>query len=189
MIPVTRVPHQWLGIFDARLEGEAAKWADNTTLIRRMLVEDAIDHATEADLTRFKEALIAQFDTRTTINEFETANLALENLKQGRDENLRSYFNRTKGFLVEVRGQDFRETTPPQPFSTIERSFLNQKLICGLVNETESLINETGITRTFGYNAQPNQSLSDVYSKADLNLVQLKIEEEEYKQVQEQNHC
>ena len=150
-------------------------------MIRRMLVEDAIDRATEADVTRFEEALIARFDTRTTINEAETANLALENLKQGKDEDLRSYFNRTKGFLVEAGGQDFRETTPPQLFSTIERSFLNQKLIRGLINETV-------ITRMFGYNAQPNQSLNDVYSKAELNLVQLKIEEK-YKQVQEQNHA
>lgn len=54
---------QWLDIFDARLEGDAAKWADNTPIICRMLVEGAIN-------------------TRTTINEVETANLALENLKQ-----------------------------------------------------------------------------------------------------------
>lgn len=171
-IPVTTVPHQWLDIFDARLEGDAAKWADNTPIICRMLVEDAIDRANEAYVTRFKEAFIAQFDTRTTINEVETANLALENLKQGKDQDLRSYYNRTKGFLEEAEGQDFRETNPPQPFSTIERSFLNHKLI-------RCLINETVITRTFGYNAQPNQSLCDLYSKAELNLVQLKVEEEQ----------
>lgn len=112
----------------------------------------------------------------------ETASLALENLKQGKDEDLRSYYNRTEGNLEEAWGQDFRDTTPPQPFSTIERSFLNHKLI-------RCLINETVITRTFGYNAQPSQSFSEVYSKAELNLVQLKVEGEQYEQVQEQNHA
>lgn len=106
------VPRQWLDIFDARLEGDAAKWADNTPIICRMLVEEAIDRATEAYVTRFKEALIARFDTRTMINEVETANLALENLEQGKDQDLRSYCNCTKGFLEEAEGQDFRETTP-----------------------------------------------------------------------------
>ncbi len=40
----------------------------------------------------------------------------------------------------------------------------------------------------FGYNSQPNRSLSDAYSKIELNLVQLKVEEEKYKQIQNQNH-
>lgn len=159
-------------------------------MIRRMLADDAIDRATEADVTRFEEALIARFDTPTAINEIETANLetailALENLKQGKDEDLRSYYNRTKGFLEEAGGRDFRETMPPQTFSIIERSFLNgviTKFIRGLANETV-------MTRMFGYNAQPNRSLGGAYSKAELNLVQLKAEEEQYKQVQEQNHA
>lgn len=50
-------------------------------MIRRMSAEDAIDRATEADVLRFNKALIARFETRTTINEVETANLALENLE------------------------------------------------------------------------------------------------------------
>lgn len=38
------------------------------------------------------------------INEFETANLVLETLKQGKDEDLRSHYNRTKGYLEEAGG-------------------------------------------------------------------------------------
>lgn len=94
-------------------------------MIRRILADNAIDRETEADVTRFKEALIAWFDTRTTINEVETTNLVLETLRQGKDEVLSSYYNRTKGFLEEAGEQDFRETTRPQIFSIFERSFLN----------------------------------------------------------------
>lgn len=94
-------------------------------MIRRILADNAIDRATEADVTRFKEALIARFDTSATINEVETTNLVLETLRQGKDEVLSSYYNRTKGFLEEAGEQDFRETTRPQIFSIFERSFLN----------------------------------------------------------------
>lgn len=45
------------------------------------------------------------------------------------------------------------------------------------------------MTRMFWYNAQPNRSLNDAYSRAELNLAQLMAEEEQYKQVQEQNHA
>lgn len=80
-------------------------------MIRRMSAEDAIDRATEADVVRFNEALIARFEARfemrTTINEVETANLALEKLEQEKNEDLRSYYNRTKGFLEEAGGQGF----------------------------------------------------------------------------------
>ena len=41
----------------------------------------------------------------------------------------------------------------------------------------------------FWYNSQPNRSLSDAYPKAELNLVQLRVEEEKYKQIQDQNHA
>ena len=50
-------PHQWLDIVDARREDEAAKWADTTPLIRRMLADDAIECATEEDVRKFKEGL------------------------------------------------------------------------------------------------------------------------------------
>ncbi len=70
-MPITIIPHRWLDIVDARLEGEAAKWADNTPMVRRMLANDATERATDADVTKFKEALIARFDTRATINEDE----------------------------------------------------------------------------------------------------------------------
>lgn len=93
-------------------------------MIRRILADNTIDRATEADVTRFKEALIARFDTCTTINEVETTNLVLETLRQGKEEVLSSYYNLTKGFLEEAGEQDFRETTRPQTFSIIERSFL-----------------------------------------------------------------
>ena len=86
---------------------------------------------------------------RTTINAAETANLALENLKQGKDEDLRSYYSRTKGLLEAAGGQDFRETTPPQPFSSIGRSFVNGVIIKFI----RGLANETVITRMFEYNA------------------------------------
>lgn len=62
--------------------------------------------------------MTTRFDTCKTVNEVETANLTLETFKQGKEEDLRSYYNRTKGFLEEAGGQDFRETTPPQTFST-----------------------------------------------------------------------
>lgn len=39
-----------------------------------------------------------------------------------------------------------------------------------------------------GYNSKPNRSLSDAYSKVELNLVQLRVEEEKNKQIQDQNH-
>ena len=45
------------------------------------------------------------------------------------------------------------------------------------------------MTRMLRYNAQPNRSLNDACSKAKLNLLQFKAEEEQYKQVQKQNHA
>lgn len=94
-MPISITPHRWLDIFDAHLEGEGAKWAGNTPLIRRMLADGVIKRATEADVTEFNEALIARFDTRATIDEVETANIVLESLKQGKGEDVRSYYTRT----------------------------------------------------------------------------------------------
>lgn len=65
-IPVTTTPDTWLDIVDTRLEEEAARWTDTTAIICRMLAENAIDRATEADITRYKEAVIARFPPHST---------------------------------------------------------------------------------------------------------------------------
>lgn len=58
-------------------------------MILRMLADDAIERTTDADVTKFKEALIAWFDPRATINKVETANLALKSLKHRKEEDFR----------------------------------------------------------------------------------------------------
>lgn len=114
-------------------------------MIWRMLADDAIVRATDADITKFKDALIARFDTCTMIDEVEDANIVLETLKQGKDEDLRSYYNYTKGFLEDAGGRDFRETMPQQTFSTIGHSVLN-----GVITEfIQGLSNETVMTQMF----------------------------------------
>ncbi len=88
-----------------------------------MLTNDAIERVTDANVTKFKEGLIAWFDTRATINKVETINLALESLKHRKEEDFRSYYNRTKRFLEETGGQNFQEKNPSSTLSTIKRSF------------------------------------------------------------------
>lgn len=89
-IPITATSGGWLDIVDARPKGEKAKWADNTIIMRRMLADNAIDCVKNANITKFKDALIAWFDMHTIINEVKNANLALEILKQEKDKDLRS---------------------------------------------------------------------------------------------------
>lgn len=81
-MPVTITPNRWLDTVDACLEREVVKWTDNTpiSVIRRILADNAIDRAIDANVIRFKDELIARFDTGVTIN------LALESLKQGKNK-------------------------------------------------------------------------------------------------------
>lgn len=60
-------------------------------MIRKLLADNAIEYATEADVTKIKEVFIAWFNIRATIYKFETANLALKSLKQGKNKNFCSY--------------------------------------------------------------------------------------------------
>lgn len=71
-------------------------------MIWRIIVDNTIDRATNANVTKFKDILIAQFDICTTINKVKNANLAFETLKQKKDNDFYSYYNRTKGFLEDA---------------------------------------------------------------------------------------
>lgn len=137
---ITITSYQWLDIVYARLEKKVIKWADNTPMIRRMLADNTIERATESNRTKFKETLIAWFDTRATTNEVEIANLALDSLKEGKDKDLCKYYNRTKRFLKKAGKQDFWERNPPQTVSIIELLFLNGVIGGVIVNLTLSLI-------------------------------------------------
>lgn len=73
-------------------------------MICRILADDTIKHRYKADISKFKEALIARFNTRTIINKIETENLVSKSVKQEKHEDICSYNTRTKGFLKEVGG-------------------------------------------------------------------------------------
>ncbi len=95
----------------------------NTSMILRMLAEDAFEHVTDTDVINFKETLILWLNTPVTINEVETANLELKSLKNRKEEDFCSYYNWTQSFLKEAGGQDCQEKNPPQTLSTIECYF------------------------------------------------------------------
>lgn len=114
-------------------------------MICKILAENAMERTTEANVTKLKKTLIAQFDTRAMINKVETANLVLESLKQGKNKNLHSYYICTKRFLKEAGGQNFQETNLLQTFSSIKRSFLNRVIIKFI----SYLLNEIVMTRMF----------------------------------------
>lgn len=71
-------------------------------MICKILANNIIDCAIKANITKFKEILIACYNICTTINEIGTANLALKSLKEEKDGDLCLYYNCTKRFLEEV---------------------------------------------------------------------------------------
>lgn len=78
-----------------------------------MPADSTIKHTTKTDITKFKKALMAWFNTYAIINKVKTTNLVLENLKQRKNKDLYLYYIYIKRFLEKTKEQNFWKTTLP----------------------------------------------------------------------------
>jgi hypothetical protein len=104
-LPPTFTPRQWLECVDGLLEGDAARWADSHTKVKRLLAQENIQNAGQAEKDTFTSLLLKRFAPVDEENEFYALNIT-KRLVQSRSESLEQYYRRAEDLLHASGGKD-----------------------------------------------------------------------------------
>lgn len=100
-------PKKWLMNAEVRLEGDAERWARRTPEIQNMLSDDRINDANTATKNRFIVLLKQEFpEDDSTDRHVQETLVEIRNLKQGINEGIREYYQRTRRLFGSIGGQD-----------------------------------------------------------------------------------
>lgn len=103
-LPPTFTPGQWLECVDGLLDGEAARWADKSPNVKKILSDEDLKHAGKRDVATFKTLFLNRF---TPADErLKDVNHMLETLRQNATESLEDYYGRAEDLLLALGGKD-----------------------------------------------------------------------------------
>lgn len=143
----------------------------------------SLQSASVQDVAKFRNLFINEYPSRQRDAVAKDFNAEVRELRQGSDESLISYYQRTVGLLHRMGSQD-RFSEPPVELSPIEffvLNFLMRAFICGMTDLEliQGVIPEL---------ANPKRSLRSVYEVADqlrcVRLVRVAFEEEHQQRLQ-----